>query len=150
MINQSVKFNVNHLDVMDIKPEYKDIVLNLAEVRYALSNIPGGASGDAATILIDGRIVLCLGYMQLSPGIVEVWLIPSIYMEKHAVSIIQDVKAYLNSFAEKFQWYRIQTVTQNNDQHRKWMRVLGFTEGEPLKNYLGGKDYITSVMCFER
>lgn len=145
-----VVFNVNHLDVMDVREEYKASLLALDSVRYVLSNIKGGPEADAVTVLQDGKILMCMGYLSSLPGVAEVWLFPSIYVEKFPITFVREVSNYLNAIADTFGWHRIQTVTQDTPQHRKWMKVLGFVEEGIMKNYFQGKDFIMSARYFSK
>lgn len=148
-MTKKVHFHIKHLDVMEVKPEFKESVLGLDKVRYVLSTIEGNISSDAITIIEDGRILLAMGYFTILPGVVEVWLLPSIYVEDTPVLFVKEVKNYLEALAQTLKWDRIQTVTQDNPQHRKWMELLGFCEEGIMKKYFLGKDYIMSARCFD-
>lgn len=131
-------------------PEYRKTVLNTPNARAALENIPGGEAGDALTLVIDGKVIACFGYFLILPGVVQVWLLPSIYLDQHKLTFVRIVRRYLDQTAEIFSWARIQSVTENDAKHRKWMKTLGFCEEGVLKKYFHGQDYIISARYFER
>lgn len=145
-----VLFHPKHLDLLNIKEEWKKTVLNLDRAKMILGNIPGGEAGDALTLVIDGRVIACFGYFLVFPGVVEVWLIPSIHIDKYSLTFVRIVRRYLDQTAALFQWHRIQTVTEMDGRHRKWMKVLGFKEEGILEKYFNHKDYVISARLFER
>lgn len=143
-----ILFHVKHLDILELQSEYRPL-LDFDGVRFVLNNLPL-PNADALTLMYDGRILCCFGYIQILPGVAEVWLLPSVYMSTNAVALVREVNGYLESTAEIFNWHRIQTITQNVGQHRRWMKVLGFIEEGCLKNYHEKKDYIMSARYFDR
>lgn len=142
-----VLFNVEHLNILELQPDFSPI-LNFDGVRFILSKLPL-PNADALTLMDDGRILCCFGYIQLLPGVAEVWLLPSVYVRDSPVALVSEVKGYLESTAKVFQWHRIQTVTQDIPYHRKWMHVLGFEEEGVLKKYFDKQDYIMSARYFD-
>jgi hypothetical protein len=142
-----VLFNINHLDIFDLQEEYRPL-LSFSGVRFVLDKLPLPGA-DALSLVVDGRILCCFGYIQLLPGVAEVWLLPSIYAKDHPVALVKEVNGYLESTAKVLGWHRIQTVTQCIYQHRKWMQVLGFVEEGVMKQYLDKKDYIMSARYFD-
>lgn len=143
-----VLFNIEHLKILDLQEEYIPL-LNFDGVRFILSKLPL-PNADAVTIMHDGRILCCCGYIQVLPGVAEVWLFPSVYVNECAISLVKEVNGYLESTSKVMNWHRIQTLTEDIDQHRKWMKVLGFIEEGVMKNYLDKKDYIMSARYFDR
>lgn len=143
-----INFHISHLDLLDLQPEYRD-VLNFDGVRFTLSRL-NPPNSDAMTLMYEGRVICCMGYIQILPGVAEVWLLPSIYLSDCTVSFVKEVHGFLGAIAKTFRWHRIQTVTKDSVQHRKWMKVLGFVEEGILKNYYDQKDYIMSARYFDR
>lgn len=146
----SIPFHVEHLAVMDVRRQEAETVLTLAPAREALSNIPGNHIADAITLMYDGRIIACMGYILILPGVVEVWLIPSVYVPKYPKFFIREVKNYLKTTAEVFNWHRAQTDTLDTPEARRWMEAIGFVEEGRKKNYYLGQDYIMSARYFNR
>lgn len=140
-------FHVTHLDVMDKKLEF-DCLLREERVRYYLANIPHNEVADGITLLVDGRVFLSMGFFQIIPGEAEVWLFPSIYVEKQPLLFIKEVKSYLDILSKMFSWQRVRTVTRIDPQHRKWMHLLGFVEEGIIDNYFQGESYIVSSKSF--
>lgn len=146
-MTRQVQFHVKHLDVMDLRPLDRDSVLALDSVRYILQNLPENSA--ATTIIWDGRILACAGFWSPFPGMAEVWLIPSIYVNQNKFGFVRIVNRYLEALAFTFKWTRIQTVTRKDQFHRRWMQALKFTEEGVMKNYFQGQDYILSARYFE-
>lgn len=147
---ERILFHPKHLDLIQIRDEYRQMIFNSENAKYALNNIPGGKEGDALTLIIDGRIMACFGYFFLWEKTVQGWLLPSIYIQDHPIVFVRIIRRYLDQTAELFQWQRIQTVTEFNEKHRHWMKVLGFVEEGVMKKYFNNQDYIMSARYFER
>ena len=142
-----ILFKHDHLDILNLHDEYTPL-LNMDGVRFILKQLPL-PNADGLTLVMDDKIVCCFGYLQLFPGVAEVWLLPSVEMRNYSLSVVREVKGYLESTAEVRGWHRIQTVTRDIPQHRKWMEVLGFTEEGTLKQYYQKEDYILSARYFD-
>ena len=142
-----VLFKYDHLELLDLQEEYKPM-LDMDGVRFILKQLPQ-PNADGLTLMVDGIVVCCFGYIQLLPGVAEVWLLPSVYMRDHSISVVREVKGYLDSTAEVRGWHRIQTVTRDILEHRKWMGVLGFVEEGTMKRYYKKEDYIISARYFD-
>lgn len=143
-------FEPGHLNFLKLRPEYQDTVFNLERAKRVLYHIPGGAEGDALTLIVDDKILACFGYFLIFPGVVQVWLLPSIYLDEHPIIFVRIVKRYIEQTADVFNWHRVQTVTEVNDKHRRWMKTLGFVEEGVMKKYFNNQDYVMSARYFER
>lgn len=141
-----VLFNKHHLELMEIQEEFKPL-LQLDGVRFVLDRIPLPGA-DGLTLMCNGQILVCFGYIHIVPGVVEVWLFPSVYVQKYPLTLVTEVIGYLESTAKVLNWHRVQTVTQDNAQHRKWMKTLGFVEEGLMKYYLNKQDYVMSARYF--
>lgn len=147
---ERVTFHPKHLDILQIQDEYRNTVLNLDNAKTLLNNIPGGEQGEALTLMIDGRILACCGYFLVLPGVAQVWVLPSIYVHDHSLIFVRVIDRYLKSLFKTFDWHRMQTVTEVNDKHRRWMKVLGFKEEGIMEQYFNGRDYIMSARLLKK
>lgn len=146
MTDRRIVFHSKHLEVMDVRPLDKQSVLALDAVRYVLEKMEG--QNDAITLMYDGRIIACMGFWNLLPGVAEVWLIPSVYVKTVPKFFVREVNRYLTQVAETCAWHRAQTVTRSDLFHRRWMKALGFVEEGVMKQYHEKQDYIMSARYF--
>lgn len=142
-----VLFNKSHLDIMDIQEEYKPL-LGLEGIRFIMDRLPLPGA-DGMTLVCDGQILCCFGYITLIPGVAEVWLFPSVYVRSHSIAFVREVNGFIESTAKVLNWHRVQTLTQDLPEHRKWMKILGFAEEGVMKKYHEKKDYIMSARYFD-
>lgn len=101
------------------------------EDAYARIEKVAKASVQAATFLYDGRVLFCAGFHQLWPGVLEVWMIPSVYIRKVPISFGRTIKRYIDRLAEDFKAHRLQTTSYDDPFHAKWMAFLGFENETP-------------------
>ena len=83
--------------------------------------------GGTMTILADGIIIAILGYFEKWPGVIQVYVVPSIYVRQHPKHFLKTVKLYLDRLANDFGYHRMQTESLSDDSTDKWMHILGFT-----------------------
>lgn len=145
-MTKRILFHHKHLDLIELAPGF-DEILNLDGVRFSLSLLPT-ANADALTLMCDGKIICCFGYIQILPGVAEVWLFPSVYAKDRSIVLVKEVSGYLESTAKVRGWHRIQTVTQQDAGHLKWMEVLGFCEEGVMERYFNKKNYVMSARYF--
>lgn len=124
----------------------RDATLQMEGVQSVLSQMKGNC--DAMTLMSDGRILACMGFFYVAPGVVMVWLIPSIYLNTAVIPFVREVNRYLEVTAKVLGWHRAQTLTRTDDFHRRWMKALKFSEESVLKQYINKEDYILSVRFF--
>lgn len=141
-----VLFHVEHLNIMDIRPLELETTLRIEGIRNVLSQMKGDS--NAITLIHDGRILACMGFFDVGPGVVAVWLIPSIHVEKATIPFVREVNRYLEVTAKVLGWHRAQTLTRIDSFHRRWMKALKFSEESVLKQYINKEDYILSVRFF--
>lgn len=147
-MSRLVPFSIEHLAVMDVVPIYTETILGLENVRFVLKHMPG--SGESVSVICDGKIIACMGYTVLLPGVAEVWMIPSIYVKEYSMYIVRMIKRYLLVQADTFKWHRIQTVTPCDHFSRRWMEALGFEEEGIMRKYFRDQDYVISAMLIKQ
>jgi hypothetical protein len=146
-MTRRILFKYDHLDLLNLQEDYRPL-LDLEGIRFVLKQLPL-PNADGLTLMVDDQIMCCFGYLQLFSGVSEVWLFPSVNMGDYGVTVVREVKGYLEATAEVRGWHRVQTLTRNIRMHRKWMEVLGFVEEGTLKQYYQKEDYILSARYFD-
>lgn len=144
---KKVPFHVEHIKLMDLRQLEIEDVLSIGSVQSALA-VAG--EREAVTLIHKGRIIACMGFFMILPGVAEVWLIPSVWVPTVPKLFIQEVRRYLEVTAEVVSWHRCQTVTRCDNFHRRWMKAIGFEEEGVLRNYSNGQDFIMSARLFGR
>lgn len=123
-MSKVIPFEKAHMALMEMREiervEWEADPLKSAKTQ-AMEN-----SLQAGTILHDGRILACFGFILLWPGVVEVWCSPSKYVQQYPRTYVRTVKQYLASIEEMFQPHRIQTTALADELHARWMNALGF------------------------
>lgn len=132
---KTVPFKIDHLDCMEIREHEKEI-LTPSLLEYA------AASPESYTVIYDGRVISCFGALILDHYKAELWQIPSIYVQDHVVRYARYGREWLEKLQKQYSIRRIDTVSLDDELHRRWMGFLGF-ENEGLKRkYYGEHDYI--------
>lgn len=125
-----IKFDPKHLDLMEIRPLELHGVFELADACDRMARV-AKASIQAVTFLFDGRVLCCAGFHELWPGVLEVWMIPSIYVKRLPISFPRMIRRYLDNIFEDFGAHRVQTTSHDDPFHARWMEWLGFKNETP-------------------
>ena len=128
-----ITFKAEHLECMDIRDHEKGFSLD------ALSALENGLS---YTIIDDGRIIFCGGFKMVADRVAELWLLPSIYMNEHPMKIAKNVVKWVKEIRELYNLKRIQTISLDDELHKRWLGFLGFKEEEKRTGFMFDKDYI--------
>lgn len=117
---KTIPFKIDHLDLISIKE---------AELPYfdqahftTMTEV-----GVFFSLVQDGRIVAIAGHYWLWPGVIEVSVLPSIYVKQYAKSFWKRIKVGLDTLANSLPIHRIQTFSLANSETDSWMQHLGFT-----------------------
>jgi hypothetical protein len=92
-----------------------------------------GTCGQACVHLHDGRILFIGGYHEVAPGVAEVFLFPSIWIDKYPVAYVAEVKFWLESLKTRYR--RLQCWGEDTDRSYLWLTRLGFTLEGKLRYY---------------
>lgn len=145
---KKIPFHVEHLKLINTD-EYTKGLLSDENLISKLGSPADVLVRDAVTFIQDDRVIACVGYNVLCPGIADVWLFPSVYIKDQPITFVREVYRLLDTIADILKLHRIQTVTRNVELHRKWMNTLGFVEEGILKNFYLKQDYFISARYFE-
>ncbi len=137
---ERVIFDVKHLEVANLKrQEFEGVGFS----QNTFERIEGMASmGVAMTLMWDGRIIGFTGFMNLWPGVVEVWLIPTKYVGDKPLLLVRTLKKYIEGIAEDQKLWRIQTIAIADPVHARFLECLGFQcEGTARSYVKKGQDH---------
>lgn len=149
MSMEVIVFHPKHLEISKIRPNELDTVFKLKNAYQYIENL-AAQSKQAGTFLYDGRIITCAGFLELWPGVCEVWQIPSTYVNTCPVLFAKTMKGYIETIADNFRYHRMQTVSPNDALHDRWMKWIGFKkEGIQAQYTQDKKDYSMWSRIFE-
>jgi len=128
-----VIFHVKHLDLANLDMrEFEGVGYS----QSIIDKIDGMASlGVAMTLLWEGRIIGFTGYMELWPGVVEVWLMPTKYVGLKPLLLVRTLSRYIEGIVEDQKLHRIQTTAIANKTHDRFLECLGFKCEGIAKDY---------------
>lgn len=147
-MNKILPFDAKHIDLLVMRDiERVQISVDpIAALKFeALAN-----SYQGATIFHDGRVLACIGFLEMWPGVFEVWAWPSIYVEQYATVYLRTVKEYVKSIEDTFKPHRLQSAALADDVHDRWMTFLGFEKEGVMKEYsIDRQDYTMWAKTYE-
>lgn len=138
-----VPFKAHHLRSIDLRNidtrvlgAYPDLTQRLAYMEA----VRGGFTGIA-----DGKVVGAAGVFRLWNGVGEGWIIGSIHLRHHTLSLCRTVLRSLEILAQSLDLRRIQGASSlAYPTHAKWLRTMGFVQetDKPMRGYgPDGGDY---------
>lgn len=122
-------FKASHVWEMELRPE--ELLRAKADPLITQKLAALEAMGTGWTLRLNGVIIGSFGWMQLWPGVLEVWAFPSVHVDTHAVLYLRTVRRYLDETEKKERPHRMQTSSFADERHDKWMRFLGFGNETP-------------------
>lgn len=88
-----------------------------------------------STMLYKGQIICLLGFYQLWPGVINVWIFPSIYAAQHPIVFLRAARKYTKAIFNDFPCHRLQSLAVADKLHNDWMTFLGFKKEGYLEKY---------------
>ena len=133
-----VPFEVEHLDVMDLRPDELEDVMALDDWFDRFTHLKD-ASIEAKTFSYDGRIIFCAGFMEFFPGVIDCWMMPSIHVNTAKLQFCRVLKAYVDDIIKEYKCHRFQTNAPNDELHARWMKFLGLEKEGVMKKFTHNK-----------
>ena len=129
-----IEFHVKHLEILEMREEEKNGIFTLNDIYERIERLAEN-SILAFTMIYDGRIITCAGFVELWPGVAEIWQIPSKYVAQNPVLFARDIRRFLEEIINTFKWHRVETKCPVDDLHDRWMKWLGFECEGHLKKF---------------
>lgn len=133
-----LNFHPRHLEVMEVR-EYEAAWLGNLKGAYAKIEQLTKDSVQAGTFMYDGRVLFCAGFSWVGPGVLEVWMIPSMHAKEASVFFGRTIKRLIESIARDFKAHRIQTTSNDDAFHERWMEWLGFQKEGTMRQFTHDK-----------
>ena len=134
-----VPFDPHHIQVMDIREIEKQTTFALPDVYERIVEFTKTGTGEAGTFLYDGRILCCAGFRVVWEGVVEGWIIPSVWIKEAPISFAKYMRRYVESVAKTFKCHRFQTVSPDDAFHERWMNWMKFEKEGTMRDYTHNK-----------
>jgi hypothetical protein len=126
------------LDLRDIETETLAMDTHGLEKCMALVDI-----SIALTMVHKGIVLGIMGYYQLWPGVLEVWILPSKHIAENKFVYLRTVRRHIDQLVKTPGVHRLQTTCINDDLHTSWMDFLGFLPEGCMAQYSSDKkDYV--------
>src|SRR5688572_2320751 len=132
-MNKVIPFEAAHLSLIEMR-ELERVQLE-ADPRTLAKFQALEASHQGATFIREGRIIAFMGYMEMWPGVIEIWSFPSKYILEYAFTYLRQAKTYLDAIERDFKPHRMQTSALADSVHDRWMYYLGFEEEGYMPKY---------------
>lgn len=123
----------DHFDLLELRPHEADTMacdpLSGLAAKQLIEN------SICSTMLYKGQILCLLGFYQLWPGVINVWIFPSIYAAQHPMVFLRAAKKYTKAILDDFPCHRLQSLAVADELHNAWMTFLGFKKEGLLEKY---------------
>ena len=120
-------FQPNHLDIMVLR-EHERVAFPPGHIELLAR-----AAAYCHTYLYKGRVLCIAGYVEVWPGVREVFVIPSVYVSYYAVPFHRAVRKTLDGWMKEC--HRMQTNSLADEVTDRWMVGLGFHVEGVLEKY---------------
>lgn len=136
-----VPFNVNHLHLMELRQEEIESVMALEDTQERFEFL-GDHGLIAKTFTYNGRIIFSAGCIELWPGVLDCWMMPTIHVQTAKLEFCRTLRAYVNDIIDQFGCHRFQTTAPDDELHARWMRFLKMEKEGVMKKFTHNKkDY---------
>lgn len=129
-----IMFHPKHLEVARVREHELATIFGMPNAYAFMENL-ANTSKQAGTFMYDGRVITCAGFVEMWPGVAEVWQIPTEYVKLAPVLFSKTLKNYVEMIAEQFKYHRLQTHSPADEMHDRWMQWLGFIDEGTLQMY---------------
>lgn len=129
---KTLPFHSEHLKVMDMRPyEWEKIYPFLPQETLDYWS----SLGHAYTLMKDGKIITCIGWIPLWDGVWEIWQIPSIHVAENPIDYVRTLKDFITSYTRKLKAHRVQSHCPADPLHDRWMVFMEFEQEGTLSGY---------------
>lgn len=127
-----IPFKTQHVECMDVRDYETSTVFNLSNLETGLKVFEERRS--AGTMVYDGRILGIVGYFELWPGVCELFVLPSKYLNEYPIPFARCIRRTINQEIFK-SYHRIQIMALDDELHNNWLKFLKFEKEGHLKKY---------------
>lgn len=130
---EMVPFHPEHVKLMQIREQELKGIFAFEKAWEGLTKLH--KVSIALTMCYDGRILGSMGFLDMWPGVCEVWVIPSRHLDRYGLVFARAVKRNLQTLIDDDKMHRIQVTAIDDNRHNRWLEWLGFKCEGVMKNY---------------
>jgi len=133
-----IPFEPWHLQQLKLQPHEKEMLDN---ARFlSVVRAPGN---DCRACFYDGKLLGIGGYLTLWAGVVEIFVVPSIYIFEYPVVAFKVIKQGCSILKSMPNIHRLQSGVWDNPRRVKFLEKLGFVVEGRLRSYTSKReDYL--------
>lgn len=137
MIN-IIPFEKWHLQQLKLQPHEQEMLDN---GRF-LSTVTASGN-DCRACFYDGKLLGIGGYLTLWPGVLEIFVVPSVYVFEYPIVVYKTIFKSCLLLKSMPNIHRLQTGVLDDPRRVKFMKQLGFVEEGRMNQYTKSKeDYL--------
>lgn len=133
-----IRFDPRHVEIMALRETEKFGPFQLKDAYERIERAVGD-SVQSGTFLYDGRILFASGFKVLWPGVLEVWVISTIYMAQFPLVSCRILKRYLDGITVDFKAHRVQCTSYDDPLHARFMEFFGFKKEGVMRKFCHDK-----------
>lgn len=121
---KAIPFKAAHVDLLElrnIESEWVPLVPNMPQNLLGLE-----INNSALTLIADGLVLAIVGFVPMSPGTIEAFILPSKHVPKYSLAFAKLMNYYLHNVLLNYEWHRLQILTPADKRHLRWAKFLGF------------------------
>jgi hypothetical protein len=134
-MHRTVPFKAEHVELMDLRDHEKAFITGNDRIAFLAAN------SIAVTGVVDGVVVLAGGVVPYMNGNADIWLLPSVYLKDHQLTVVRELRKWLFQVREDLQLIRMESTCPDDELHTRWMESLGFECEGVKRKYFMGNDY---------
>lgn len=137
MITSFVPFQEKHLYEIELRELER--AHTTPEMLASYLTLP---TSGAVTMVCSEGIVAVTGFWEVNPGVIQVYVLPSVLVPQVPVQFIRKIKSRLNSIIDSKKAHRAQTFSVATPESDRYMGLMGFTCEGTLRKWTHDKlDY---------
>ena len=126
-------FKAEDFSELDLRDREREMIELFPNSKDSLKVIE--ESHSALTIKKDSLVLGVVGFTYVNPWAMELFLLPSRELPKHALAFARLMRYYREEVIDKYNWHRLQIISPSDELHKRWVRFLKLDYEGTLKGY---------------
>lgn len=126
-------FKAEDFSELDLRDREREMIDSFPQAKEAMHIIEEECS--ALTIKHGDLVLGVVGYSYPNPWTMELFLLPSRELPKHALAFARLMRYYREEVIDKYNWHRLQIISPSDELHKRWVRFLKLDYEGTLKGY---------------
>ena len=129
-----VPFHPAHAAVMQISDKHLEAVSKGVDIKYMLDM--QSKLGTAITAYLHGRPTACFGFVEIWPGVAEMWLLIEERARKYGKTLTRGAIGFRDYAVITRNLHRVQITVRCDDIRAvRWAKAIGFAEECRMSKY---------------